>query len=145
MTDRGVLQQQRNGVLELRLNHPPLNPIGVAQVEQLCELIPAIEQDDVIRCVVIRGEGEHFSAGANLKEGDIVQQRGPKQVAADLAEKPPRAVAAILRVISRSQDLPLSQALKYELDEFSGLAGTRDNIEGVMAMFEKRKPLFTGE
>jgi enoyl-CoA hydratase/carnithine racemase len=54
-------------------------------------------------------------------------------------------VAAILRVIHRSGDLPLLEALDYELDEFSPLAGTPDSIEGVRARFEKRKPVSTGE
>lgn len=55
MTDRAVLRRQRNGVLELQLNQPPLNPIGFSQVEQLRELIPQIEQDETIRCVVDSG------------------------------------------------------------------------------------------
>ena len=40
-----VVQRQRGGVLELTLNQPPLNPIGVAQVDKLFELLPVIEQD----------------------------------------------------------------------------------------------------
>lgn len=253
-----LLRSLDNGILELCLNQPPLNPIGVAQVEQLTEVLPDIENDKSIRCVVIRGKGEHFSVGANLKEGEIAQQRGPREfvaerielfnaianlskpviaaiegyclggglelamschlrvastnailalpevdlgaapmwsgasrvlrlvgrsyalelllrgnkipaveahriglvnaiyeaeefetavdaLATELAAKPPLAVAAILRVINHSMDTPLAEALDYELDQFSALAGTKDNIEGVMAMFEKRKPVFSGE
>jgi enoyl-CoA hydratase len=66
-------------------------------------------------------------------------------LAAELAAKPPLAVAAILKVLNRSQDLPLSEALDFELEAFSPLAGSRDNIEGVRALFEKRTPVFTGE
>lgn len=67
------------------------------------------------------------------------------ELAEELAAKPPLSVASIIRVINQSQDLSLEKALEVELDDFSELAGTRDNIEGVMAMFEKRKPVFTGE
>lgn len=63
----------------------------------------------------------------------------------ELASKAPLAVAAIIKVINQSQDLPLAQALSAELEGFSHLAGTKDAIEGVAAMFEKRKPVFTGE
>jgi enoyl-CoA hydratase/carnithine racemase len=70
---------------------------------------------------------------------------GVDTLAAELAAKPPLAVAAILCVLNRSQDLPLSDALDFELKAFSLLAGSRDNIEGVMALFEKRTPIFTGE
>lgn len=62
-----------------------------------------------------------------------------------LAAKPPLAVAAMLRVITQSQDLPLATALDIELDELSPLTGTKDNIEGVTALFEKRQPVFIGE
>ena len=54
-------------------------------------------------------------------------------------------MAAIIRVLNQSQDLDLDKALSIELDEFCSLAGTKDNIEGVTALFEKRKPVFTGE
>ena len=67
------------------------------------------------------------------------------QLAQQLAAKAPLAVAAIIRVLNQSQDLDLDKALSVELDEFCSLAGTKDNIEGVTALFEKRKPVFTGE
>jgi enoyl-CoA hydratase/carnithine racemase len=65
--------------------------------------------------------------------------------AADLATKAPLAVAAILKVVNAQQDMKPEQALAYELEEFDTLSGTKDNIEGIMAMFEKRPPVFTGE
>lgn len=80
----------------------------------------------------------------NRNEAVLERQAGGA-LAADLAAKPPRAVAAILRVLNRSQDLPLSEALDVEFEAFSHLAGSRDNIEGVRAFSEKRRPVFTGE
>ncbi len=68
-----------------------------------------------------------------------------ESLASELAANPPLPVAAMIRVINRSRDLPLQQALEDELEQFSALAGTRDNIEGVQALFEKRTPVFTGE
>ena len=42
-------------------------------------------------------------------------------------------------------ELPLEEALRRELDAMAALAGTPDNVEGIKAFFEKRKPLFTGD
>jgi enoyl-CoA hydratase/carnithine racemase len=85
-SESGVLQRGEGGVLYLELNHPPLNPLGFAQIDQLIEAIAGVEQDASTRCVVIQGVGHNFSAGANLKEGALVQERGPIQVAAERIE-----------------------------------------------------------
>ncbi len=245
-------------VLKVALNNPPYNPLGVAQIAALTQLIADIEDDKSIRVVVVCGAGnKNFSVGANLKEGHLAVEYGVKaflQLRLDLfaaieqlnkpvvaaiqgyclggglelalacdfrlaspdallglpeialgaapmwggaarllrtvgksqalsmliqgepinaqtalsiglitqvintdfaigvaayaqmlAAKPPLAVAAILKVLREGQHLPLDQALQLELDEFSQLANTKDNIEGVTAFLEKRKANFTGE
>jgi enoyl-CoA hydratase/carnithine racemase len=65
--------------------------------------------------------------------------------ATNLAAKAPLAIAAMLKVVNAQQDMPPLDALEYELREFDKLSGTRDNIEGVTALFEKREAVFTGE
>ena len=67
------------------------------------------------------------------------------EYAAMLTAKAPLAVAAMIKVVNAQQDMSAQEALGYELAEFAKLAGTRDNIEGVTALFEKRTPKFTGE
>lgn len=67
------------------------------------------------------------------------------KLAESLAAKAPLAVAALIRVVNRCQDASLAEGLAYELDELSPLAGTKDSLEGVTALFEKRQPVFTGE
>lgn len=62
-----------------------------------------------------------------------------------LATKAPLAVAAIINVVNAQQDMDPVPALNHELQEFDALTGSRDNIEGVTALFEKRSPVFTGE
>ena len=256
--DSALIIEEGGPIVTLRLNDPPLNPIGVAHVAALGSCLPRLDADPKVRVIVIRGEGVNFSVGANLKEAGIVLEVGAKkfvkermdlyasieamskpviaairgyclggglelamschlriaeeeaqislpeidlgaapmwsgagrilrlvgrtdaldlllrgrridareaarmrlvnealpaddfedavqELARELAAKPPLAVAAILRVVNRSRDLPLDQALAEELEEFSRLAGTQDNIEGVRAMFEKRRPRFVGE
>ena len=67
------------------------------------------------------------------------------EYAAMLTAKAPLAVAAMIKVVNAQQDMSAQEALGYELAEFAKLAGARDNIEGVTALFEKRTPKFTGE
>ncbi len=65
-------------------------------------------------------------------------------IATELTEKHSRAVAAIIRVINRNQDLPLNLAIENELEEFRKLSETQDMSEGISAKLEKRKPRFAG-
>lgn len=258
-TSEAIRVSHSHHITTITLNNPPMNPIGIAQVEALQALLPTLAKDKDVRAIVIKGAGgKNFSVGANLKEGHLALEHGPKafveqrinlfnqiealpkpviaaingyclgggmelamschfriaassaelglpevdlgvaplwsgasrvlrlvgranaldillrghrmpaskalslglvnevveadqlegaaqQLAQELAEKPPLAVAAIIKVVNRSQDLSLQDALADELEQFSSLSGTKDNIEGVTALFEKRKPTFIGE
>jgi enoyl-CoA hydratase/carnithine racemase len=66
MADR-ILRHVEGGVCTLTLNRPEkLNALDLAAFEALDERIEAIGADDGIGCVVIRGAGKGFSAGADL-------------------------------------------------------------------------------
>lgn len=245
------------GILEI--NDPPMNPLGVAQISALADLLPEITSDTSVRCVLVLGSGQqHFSVGANLKEGHLAVEEGIRQFSArrhqvfndieqlqkpviaaiqgyclggglelalachlrvaahsaqlglpeidlgaapmwgggqrifraigrengldllltgrkvpadealrlglvqrcwsdeefldqsikfaeSISKKAPLAMAAMLRVAHLGPQMPWHDALEYELDQFSALGGTKDNIEGVTAKFEKREPRFIGE
>lgn len=65
---------QEKGTLFLILNRPQVrNAMSLEMVIELCELFDAIEKDSTIRTIVIRGEGQHFCAGADIK--DLAQAR----------------------------------------------------------------------
>jgi enoyl-CoA hydratase len=259
MSVTGIVEKRHGALVTLNLNNPPYNPIGVAQVAVLREVLGRLATERSVRAVLITGAGaQHFSVGANLKEAEQVALVGSRQFcaerhalyqqiedmpkpviavirgyclggglelalachfrladttaqlslpeidlgaapmwggayrivravgrarglemllsgrrigaeealqwgllqrvfpgeelegaaieyAAQLAAKAPLAIAAMLKVVNAQQDMPALEALAYELDEFDQLAGTRDNIEGVTALFEKRAPVFTGE
>lgn len=66
-------------------------------------------------------------------------------LARELAEKPPLAVAGILRAVIEGQELPLNEGLKLEFEAVQHTSGTKDNMEGLAAFLQKRKPRFTGE
>ena len=68
-----------------------------------------------------------------------------REIALDLTSMPPLAVAEMLRCVVRYGDRPLQEGLFEERRAVLRTMGTRDNIEGMTAFLEKRKPVFTGE
>jgi enoyl-CoA hydratase len=66
-------------------------------------------------------------------------------LARELAEMPPTAVAGVLRCVVGAGSAPLDVALAAEREAVMLCAGTRDQIEGMRAFREKRRPVFTGE
>lgn len=57
------------GVAQVELSHPGrLNAITVAMWGQLQTVFEALAQDAAVRCVVLRGAGGNFAAGADIRE-----------------------------------------------------------------------------
>src|SRR5690606_27737870 len=56
-------------VATVMLDHPGrLNAITVAMWGELARIFERLSADDSLRCVVIRGAGGHFAAGADIRE-----------------------------------------------------------------------------
>lgn len=68
--DAVVLRDQpASGVVRLTLNRPAArNALNTALRLALAEAFNALRDDDSVRCVVLRGSGGCFAAGADLKE-----------------------------------------------------------------------------
>jgi enoyl-CoA hydratase/carnithine racemase len=61
------------GVATVTLDSPgKLNAVSVAMWNELRSVFEAIAADDAILCVVVRGAGGHFAAGADLEEFEQV-------------------------------------------------------------------------
>jgi enoyl-CoA hydratase/carnithine racemase len=58
----------REAVTEIAFDHPPINIYDVATRDELCDTLCAVIADPDIHALVFRAHGEHFSAGADLKE-----------------------------------------------------------------------------
>jgi len=65
-------------------------------------------------------------------------------LARELAEMPPLAVAGVLRCVVGAGEKSLEEALSAERRAFLRCAASRDQAEGMQAFVEKRKPVFTG-
>lgn len=65
-------------------------------------------------------------------------------LAGELAEKPPIAVAGILRAVIRGEALSLEEGLALEYEAVERTSRTEDAQEGILAFLEKRKPVFRG-
>ncbi|HEX6121323.1 MAG TPA: enoyl-CoA hydratase-related protein [Dongiaceae bacterium] len=65
-----VLDREQDGRLAVvRLNRADKrNALTLAMWRDLGQTFAALEQDDRLRCVVVRGSGGHFAAGADLSE-----------------------------------------------------------------------------
>lgn len=56
------------GVATVTLNRPPANALARGVVLEINDLLNAVENDDAVRVVLLKGEGRFFSAGADIKE-----------------------------------------------------------------------------
>jgi 2-(1,2-epoxy-1,2-dihydrophenyl)acetyl-CoA isomerase len=57
-----------NAIATLTMNRPEArNALSVEMRSQLCDVLHDIETDDSVRCVVLRGAGDHFMAGGDVK------------------------------------------------------------------------------
>lgn len=57
-------ERQRGDIV---LNRPPFNVITMPQRDQLRACFEALDEDDRVRVIVLRAEGEHFSSGGYIK------------------------------------------------------------------------------
>jgi enoyl-CoA hydratase/carnithine racemase len=71
-----ITRHDADGVCTLTLNRPEkLNALDVAAFEALDAHLVALERDEGVACVVLRGAGRGFCAGADLAELDGASDR----------------------------------------------------------------------
>ena len=61
-------KSEEDGVEILVLKHPPVNALSTALLAELDGRIAEISENAKVRAVVLTGDGQYFSAGADLKE-----------------------------------------------------------------------------
>ena len=67
-----LIYEKTDNVATLALNRPEvLNAFDGQLHQDLHDALDGVAADDAVRCVVLRGEGRGFSAGADLRGGDL--------------------------------------------------------------------------
>jgi enoyl-CoA hydratase/carnithine racemase len=61
-------KSEEDGVELVILKNPPVNALSTALLRDLESAVSALEADPKVRAVVLTGDGQYFSAGADLKE-----------------------------------------------------------------------------
>lgn len=61
-------KSEEDGVEVLVLKNPPVNALSTALLRDLDTAVAALEADPKVRAVILAGEGQYFSAGADIKE-----------------------------------------------------------------------------
>ncbi len=70
-----ITYEVENGVATIALNRPKrLNAFNLRMHPEMLDALDAAAGDDEVRCIVVRGEGKGFSAGADLSE--VVERDG---------------------------------------------------------------------
>lgn len=65
--NRPVLDVRRDGgTATIVIDRPPANAVDPAMIEEFLEIIPELAKDVTVRCLVIRGTGRFFVAGADI-------------------------------------------------------------------------------
>ena len=52
---------------DIVLDRPPLNVITMSQRDRMANAFDVLDKDDRVRVIVLRGEGDHFSSGGEIK------------------------------------------------------------------------------
>jgi enoyl-CoA hydratase/carnithine racemase len=68
VADERLHVRRRASIVEIEFDHPPINVYDVATRDALCEVLGAVNADPDVRVVVFTAAGDHFSAGADLRE-----------------------------------------------------------------------------
>lgn len=55
------------GVVQLTIDNPPMNPLGVEMRATFMAALDRVETDDALRCLIVTGKGRAFCAGDDLK------------------------------------------------------------------------------
>lgn len=103
MSEESILVEIKDGVCWITLNRPDkLNSIDSETLRKLFDIIDEVEDDPNVRCVVIKGSGRAFSAGADVdelmkltpKEAEELSKKGHETMM-KLSSMPKPVIAAI--------------------------------------------------
>jgi enoyl-CoA hydratase len=123
-TDGSVARKsEEDGVEILTLNHPPVNALSTALLAELDRRVTEIGDDPKVRTVVLTGEGQYFSAGADVKELATLDLASAPDVARKGLATYARLAALRVPVIAAINGLAIGGGLELALACDLRLAG----------------------
>jgi Enoyl-CoA hydratase/carnithine racemase len=70
MEDTLLLQKHADGIAELVLNKPQRrNALDPGMMDRLAKYLEALDADNGVKVIILKGQGDHFCAGGDLKAG----------------------------------------------------------------------------
>ncbi len=141
-----------DGVEILVLRHPPVNALSTALLQELDRHLGEIEADRTARCVILTGDGQYFSAGADLKElatlglDDAPQIIARGQALYSRIERFPRPVIAAINGLALGGALELVLACDIRIAGESAKLGAPEVVYGLMPAYgaTQRLPRLVG-
>jgi enoyl-CoA hydratase/carnithine racemase len=110
-----VRKSETDGVEVLVLNHPPVNALSTALLSELGDRISEVESDPKVRAVVLTGEGQYFSAGADVKEMAMLDLSQAPEIARKGSATYARLAALRVPVVAAINGLAVGGGLELAL------------------------------
>jgi len=130
------------GITSSRLGTLP----GFGASQRLPRLIGASRALELLFMADVIGTAEAYRIGLinrQTEQGRALQEC--LSMARTLGERAPLSLAAMKKAVYGGIEMPLAEAIQWELPIAASLSQSRDRKEGMAAFAEKRKPNFTGE
>jgi enoyl-CoA hydratase len=131
-----LTERHADGVVLLRLDRPPLNPLSGALLADLTTAARACAADPAVKAVVVAGSERAFAAGADISEfGDADQARvvaASFRTAGDALGEIPRPVIAAISGFALGGGLEVALACDLRIAADSARVGQPEILLGLI-------------
>jgi 2-(1,2-epoxy-1,2-dihydrophenyl)acetyl-CoA isomerase len=111
MAEEAFLVDRSNGILTLSFNRPEFgNAIPSVAVPLLIDLFRSVSKDPIVKVIVVRGEGKHFSAGGDVQAFALSLEQSIEDRRADFAPRLDRVAALVEAYLAL--DIPVIAACR---------------------------------
>jgi len=134
--DLVLSERAEDGVVLVRLNRPPMNPLSIALLAALRDTARTLADDASVKAVVVGGSEKAFAAGADIDEfGDQQAARAVATAfreALDAVAAIPRPVIAAIRGYALGGGLELAMACDLRVASENARVGQPEILLGIV-------------